>query len=139
MCKPSCCNNPRGQGTGTAPVALILLAVLAAAKIGPIVARIVHTILEVIRIAALTTGLVLVLAALTWAAIAITRWHLHRSPSSVASQIPMAATRPWGQTRATDQLDCLACGGSGTVLRAINGSSYQPQDCPVCEPARRVG
>ena len=28
---------------------------------------------------------------------------------------------------------------TGTVLQAIHGTGYQPQDCPVCEPARRVG
>jgi hypothetical protein len=140
MCRrPSCCNNKGSQGPGIAAVALIMLAVLAAAKIGPIVARIVHTVLEVIRIAALTTGLVLALAAVTWAAIVITRWQRHRRTATVASQIPIAATRPQEQTTSMDQLDCLACGGSGMVLRAINGRQYQPWDCPVCEPARRVG
>ncbi len=140
MCRrPSCCDNSRGQGPGAAVVALILLAVLAAAKIGPIVARIVHTVLEVIRIAALTTGLVLGLAAVTWTAIVITRWQLHRRTALAVARAPMAAERPWEHPGLAGQPDCLACGGSGMVLRSITGTGYQPQDCPVCEPARRVG
>ena len=54
MCKPSCCDNSGGQGAGIAAVALILIGTLIVAKIGPIVAGIVHIALEVIRIAALT-------------------------------------------------------------------------------------
>ena len=56
MCRPSCCDNSGGQGAGIAAVALIMGAALIVAKIGPIVAKIVHVALEVIRIAALTTG-----------------------------------------------------------------------------------
>ena len=56
MCRPSCCDKPRGQGAGIAAVALIIGAALVAAKIGPIVARIVHIVLEVLRIAALTAA-----------------------------------------------------------------------------------
>jgi hypothetical protein len=139
MCKPSCCNNTRGQGTGTAAVALIMLAVLIAARVGPIVAHIARTVLEVIRIAALTTGLVLALAAVTWAAIVITRWQLQRRTVPALAQTPMVATRLWEQAIPVGQPDCLGCGGTGMVLRAINGSGYLPQDCPVCEPAQRVG
>ncbi len=139
MCKPSCCNNTGSQGPGGAVVALILLAVLATAKIGPIVAHIVHTVLEWIRLAALTTGLVLALAAVTWAAIVITRWQLQRRTTPAVAQPPMTAGRPSEHVRPGDDPGCLACGGTGMVLRAITGSGYQPQDCPVCEPARRVG
>jgi hypothetical protein len=142
MCRrPSCCDNPRRQGTGKAAVALILLAVLVAARIGPIVARIVHTVLEVIRVAALTTGLVLALAAVTWAAIVITRWQLQRRRTTTAASTPVVAPPVirLSASRSTYLDGCLTCGGTGTVLRAIDGSGYQPQDCPVCEPARRVG
>ena len=65
MCRPSCCDNSGGQGAGIAAVAIILGAALIAAKIGPIVAQIAYIALEVIRIAVLTTGLVLALAAIT--------------------------------------------------------------------------
>jgi hypothetical protein len=141
MChKPSCCNNTRGQGTATAAVALILLAVLVAARIGPIVAHIIHTVVEVIRVAALTTGVVMALAAVTWAAIVITRWQLQRRTAAADSArllAPPAFRLSASQSTYPD--GCLACGGTGTVLRAINDSGYQPQDCPVCEPARRAG
>ena len=85
MCRPSCCDNSGGQGAGIAAVALILGAALIVAKIGPIVAKIVHIALEVIRFAALTTGLVLALAAITWAAIMITRWQLRRTAPAARS------------------------------------------------------
>ena len=62
MCRPSCCDNSGGQGAGIAAVALIIGAALIVAKIGPIVAQIVHIALEVIRIAALTAGAVLAFA-----------------------------------------------------------------------------
>jgi hypothetical protein len=140
MCKPSCCNNTRGQGPGIAAVALIMLAVLAVARIGPIVAHIVRTVVEVIRVAAVTTGVVLALAAVTWAAITITRWQLQRHTAMADStRVAVPPTIRLSASQATYPDGCLACGGTGTVLRAINGIGYQPQDCPVCEPARRVG
>ena len=71
MCRPSCCNDSGGQGSGIAAVAVIVGAAL-------IVAQIAHVALEVICIAALTTGLVLALAVITWAAIIITSWQLRR-------------------------------------------------------------
>jgi hypothetical protein len=117
-----------------------MLAALVAARIGPIVARIAHTVVEVIRVAAITTGLVLALAAITWAATVITRWQLQRRtamPDSTPGVAPPVIRL--SSSHSTHPAGCLACGGTGTVLRAINGSGYQPQDCPVCEPARRVG
>jgi hypothetical protein len=141
MCRrPSCCDNTGGQGPGIAAVALIMLAVLVAARIGPIVAHIARTVVEVIRVAAMTTGVVLALAAVTWAAIVITRWQLQRR-TAAADSARVAALPAFrlSASRAAYPDGCLACGGSGMVLRAINGSGYQPKDCPVCEPARRVG
>src|SRR5690242_7847165 len=84
MCRPSCCNNSGGQGTGIAAVAFLIGAALVAAKTGPIVARISNVVLDVIRLVALTTGLVVVLAVLTWAAIVITRWQLRRRALAAA-------------------------------------------------------
>jgi hypothetical protein len=141
MCRrPSCCDNPRGQGPGIAAVALIMLAVLVAARIGPIVGRIIRTVLEVIRIAALTTGVVLALAAVTWAAIVITRWQLHRRDEAADSaRVAAPPALRLSASRSPYPDGCLACGGTGTVLQAIYGSGYQSQDCPVCEPARRMG
>jgi hypothetical protein len=138
MCRPSCCDNNGGQGAGVATVAIIIGAVLIAAKIGPIVAGIVHAVLEVLRVVALTTGLVLALAAVTWAAIVITRWQL-RHKVSMANQTRMVVTPPWEQAEPADRRACLACGGTGTVLRAIGSGRYQPGKCPVCEPITSAG
>jgi len=139
MCRPSCCDNSGGQGTGMAAVALILIGTLIVAKIGLIVARIVHVVLEVLRIAALTAGAVLALAVLTWLAVITVRWCLcHRVTWRHPIVQPAGATVR--QNMATgDQPACLACGGTGTVLRAISDGSYQPWACPVCEPAERAG
>jgi hypothetical protein len=142
MCRPSCCGNSGGQGAGIAAVALILGAALIAVKIGPIVARIVHVAVEVIWFAALTTGLVLALAVITWAAIMITRWQLRRTaPAAGQTQVVAEPTIRVSASRASRPADCLACGGSGTVLRALDsdGSRYQPGACPVCEPAQWAG
>src|SRR5690242_11494427 len=134
MCRPSCCDNSGGQGAGIAAVAIIIGAALIVAKIGPVVARIIHIALEVICIAALTTGLVLALAATTWAAIMITRWQLRRTaPTAGQTQVIATPAIRVSPSRASRPADCLACGGSGTVLKAIDGSRYQPGACPVCE------
>ena len=140
MCRPPCCDNSRGQGAGIAAVAVILGAAFIMAKIGPIVARIIHIAVEVIRFAALTTGLVLALAAITWAAITITRWQLRRTaPAASQTRVVAAPIIRVSASRASRPADCLACGGNGQVLKAIGGSRYQPGACPVCEPARRAG
>ena len=138
MCRPPCCNNTGGQGAGIAAVAFIIGAALVAAKIGPVVAGIVHTVLEVIRLVALTTGLVVALAVVTWAVLALIRWQLRRKALAV-TRPRVVVTRPWEHTGSADRPHCLACGGTGTVLRAISGGWYQPGECPVCEPAHRAG
>ena len=140
MCRPSCCNNTGGQGTGIAAVAVIIGAALVAAKIGPIVAGIIHTVLEVLRIVALTTGLVVALAVITWAVIVITRWQLQRRTMLAANPARVVVTRLWEQAEPADRPDCLACGGTGTVLRAISARPVPAAaECPVCEPVRRAG
>jgi hypothetical protein len=139
MCRPSCCNNSGGQGTGIAALALLVGAALIVAKIGPIVARIVHVALEVIRIAVLTAGAVLAVAVVAWLAGITVRWWLrHRSAQRRATPQPVNATVRQN-VPAGDQPGCLACGDSGKVLQLIDGSRYQPGACPVCEPAQWVG
>ena len=139
MCRPSCCNNNGGQGAGIAAVALIMLATLMAAKTGPIVAHIIHVVLDVIRLVALTTGVVLVLAAVTWAAIVITRWQLRRRALAAARTRTVATPIiRFPADQVSDPAGCLACGGTGTVLRAISSGRYQPGECPVCEPVTRA-
>jgi hypothetical protein len=135
MCRPPCCNDSGGQGAGIAAVALLMLAALIAAKIGPVVAKVVHVVLDVICLVALTTGLVLALVVITWATIAITRWQLRRS--ALAAPRTRVVTMPALRVTATQRsrsADCLACGGTGSVLRAIGSGRYQPGECPVCEP-----
>jgi hypothetical protein len=140
MCRPSCCNHNGGQGAGIAAVALIMFAALIAAKIGPIVAHIIHVVLDVIRLVALTTGLLLALVAVTWAAIVITRWQLRRRALAAARTqvVAMPAIR-FPADQVSGPAGCLACGGTGTVLRAISSGRYQPGECPVCEPVMRAG
>ena len=139
MCRPSCCNNSGGQGAGIAAVAIIASAALVVAKIGPIVAQIVHVALEVFRIAALTTGAVLAVAVVTWLAVmTVRRWLRHHGVQRHAIPHSVNAT-VWQNVPAGDRPECLACGGSGKVLQLIDGSRYQPGACPVCEPAQWVG
>src|SRR5215510_6413585 len=102
MCRPSCCNNSGGQGSGLAAVAVIMVAALVAAKIGPIVAHIMHVALDVIRFVALTTGLVLALAVITWAAIVITRWQRQRKKMLVANPARVVVTQLWEQAESAD-------------------------------------
>src|SRR5262245_45765650 len=139
MCRPACCDNSRGQGTGIAAVAIILGAAFIVAEIGPIVPRIIHIALEVIRLGMLTTGLVLALTAVTWAAITLAQRQFQRRVVWAANSTWVVVTRPPEQAEPAEQPDCLACGGSGTVLKAIGGSRYQPSACPVCEPAEWAG
>jgi hypothetical protein len=139
MCRPSCCNNSGGPGAGIAAVAIIVGAALIVAKIGPIVAQIVHVALEAIRIAALTAAAVLVVAVAAWLAVMTVRWWLrHRGARRQAIPHPVNAAA-WQQMAVGDGSGCLACGGTGRVLRAIDSGRYQPGACPVCEPAEWVG
>jgi hypothetical protein len=138
MCRPSCCNNSGGQGAGIAAVAIIVGAALIVAKIGPIVAHIVHVALEAIRIAALSAGAVLAVAVAVWLTVTTVRWWLRQHGARwQAIPQPVNATA-WQNVPAGDRPECLACGGSGKVLRAI-GDKYQPGACPVCEPAEWAG
>jgi hypothetical protein len=139
MCRPSCCRNDSGPGPGIAAVAILMFAAFMVAKIGPIVAHLIHIVLEVIRLAALATGLVVALAALTWTAIHLIRWQHRRRTELVASPAREFVMPERRQARRTNQPSCLACGGTGTVLRAIGSGGYRPGACPVCEPARQAG
>jgi len=140
MCRRSCCDKSGGQEIGIVAVAIIMSAAFIAAWIGPAVARVVHIALEVIRVVALTTGMVVVFAVLVGAVITITRWQLRRHAALAPSWFQRVDSSDQEHVEPADhRLACLACGGSGTVLRVISGSRYQPSECPVCEPARRVG
>src|SRR5213078_1162589 len=113
MCRPSCCNNSGGQGAGIAAVAIIASAALVVAKIGPIVAQIVHVALEAIRIAALTAAAVLAVAVAAWLAVMTVRWWF-RHHGSGRHAIPQPVNA-W-QNVPADPPECLACGASGKIL-----------------------
>ena len=138
MCRPSCCNNSGGQGAGIAAVASSSVPRWSRPRSAPSWPESSHVVLEVIRIVALTTGLVVALAVITWAVVTLTRWQLRRR----RSRLPRPRWSPSllsGSAAGQRPGDCLACGGTGTVLRAIGGGRYQPGPCPVCEPAHRAG
>jgi hypothetical protein len=140
MCRPSCCNKSSSDGAGIAAVAVIGGAAVIAVKIGPIVARILHVIVEVLTIITLTAAAALVCIVVTWLTVRFVRWRLsrhHAHRQITLRPVPFAARQHVEQ--ASDVPDCLACGDTGTVLRAISGSRYQARPCPACEPAKRAG
>ena len=135
MCRPSCCKPP-DQGGGIAAVAVIA-AVVVAAKIGPAVARIWHIAVEVLTIFTLTCAAAVVVILVTWATPRLVgsrrRAHRQQLPYSVPPAARQHAV-PVGS-----EPGCLACGGTGTVLRAITASDYRADPCPICDPAERAG
>ena len=135
MCRPSCCDKSRSQAPGIAAIALIIGAGLAADKIGPHMARIVHDTAEVLRIAALTTGIVIAVAIAAWITTQLMRWRLtQRSQLGQVTDAGKLHVRP-----VRDERSCLACGGNGEVLRADGAGRFEPRACPECQPARLAG
>ena len=139
MCRPSCCK-PSNEGAGIAAVAVIAGTAVVAVKIGPIVTRILHLVVEVLTIIMLTAVTALACIVLGWLTVRIVRWRLRcRSahPQTTLRPVPYSARDDIG--RVDTEPGCLACGDTGTVLRAIGGSRYQAQPCPACEPVTRTG
>ena len=139
MCRPSCCKQSN-EGAGIAAVAVIAAGAVVAVKIGPIVARILHLVVEVLTIILLTSATALACIVLAWLTVRIVRWRLSRR--LVYSRItlrPVPTATPDHVEQADAQPGCLACGGTGQVLRAISGGSYRAQSCPACEPVQRAG
>jgi hypothetical protein len=135
MCRPSCCK-PSSEGAGIAAVAVIAGAAFAYAKIGPAVARIWHLAVEALTIFTLTAAAGAAAILVTWAtARIIGSRRAHRQ--ALPHPVPPAA-EPW-TARAGGEPGCLACGGTGTVLRAITGSRYRADPCPACDPADQAG
>ena len=138
MCRPSYCNNSAREGAGITAVAVIAAGAIVAVKIGPIVARILRLIVEVLTIIMLTAASALACIVLAWVTVRILRWQLRRHHAH-----QQTALRPVPSdvriTEAGSGPGCLACGDSGQVLRAIGGSKYQARPCPACEPATRAG
>jgi hypothetical protein len=139
MCKRSCCCHTKSrEGAGIAAVAVLAAGAIVAVKIGPIMARIIHLAVEVLTIIMLTAAAALAAILLTWATVRIVRWRArlhHARQPLILRPVPSVAN----VSAADPQPRCLACGDTGTVLRAITSSRYQTRPCPVCEPARKTG
>jgi hypothetical protein len=137
MCRPPCCQPPSHEGTGITVVAVVIGAAVAYAKIGPAVARIWHLAVEALNIFTLTCAAVAAGILVTWATARIIR--TRRTRRQAVMQPVQAAARPKPVQEASEP-SCLACGDTGTVLRAIGPSrSYQDQSCPACQPVDRAG
>jgi hypothetical protein len=139
MCRPSCCKQSN-EGAGIAAVAVIAAGAIIAVKIGPVVARILHLVVEVLTIIMLIAASALAAIVAAWLTVCIVRWrkrqartHRQMIPRLVPSGARDRAEFPSSQPR------CLACGDTGTVLRAIGTSRYQAQPCPACEPVTKTG
>src|SRR6516165_7299069 len=135
MCRPSCCKKPPDQGGGIAVVAVIA-AVVVAAKIGPAVARIWHLAVEALTIFTLTCAAAAAAIVVTWATTRIIRTRRTRRQTVL---VPVRAAAWPEPVQDATKRGCLACGGTGTVLRAIGTSSYQDSSCPACQPVPRAG
>jgi hypothetical protein len=135
MCRSPCCK-PSNEGAGIAAVAVIIGAVFAAAKIGPVVARIWHIAVEALTIFTLTAASAVVVILVTWAVTYIIgSRRAHRQ--ELSHPVWLAAQHHAAQ--AGSEPECPACGRTGTVLRAITPIQYQADPCPVCDPAERAG
>ena len=134
MCRPSCCKKPPDEGAGIAAVAVIA-AVFAAAKIGPAVARIWHLAVEALMIATITAAAAVAIVA-TCATVSLVGKRRH-ARQQIRQTLPSGTKHP--VDNADNEPGCLACGDTGTVLRAITGGRYQQQPCPECQPAQRTG
>ena len=139
MCRPSCCKQSN-EGAGIAAVAVIAGGAFVAVKIGPIVVRILHLIVEVLTLIMLTAASALVCIVLAWLTVRIVQWRIrqhHVRRPVILRSVPSGSRDHAGLE--DDKPGCLACGDTGTVLRAIGSSRYQAQPCPACEPATRAG
>jgi hypothetical protein len=134
MCRPSCCQ-PSHEGAGIAVIAVVIGAATAYNKIGPALARIWHIAVEALTIFTLTCAAAAAGILVTWATARIIRTRRTRRQIVLVS-VPAAAPPPIAPADREPQ--CLACGDTGTVLRAI-GSSYQDESCPACQPVHKAG
>src|SRR5213075_2875286 len=77
MGRPSCCK-PRSQAPGIAAVVLIIGAGILAGKGRHVADRVLHDVVEVLRIAAVAVGAVAAAAITVWIVILLVRWRLRR-------------------------------------------------------------
>jgi hypothetical protein len=139
MCRPSCCKQSN-EGAGIVTVAVIATGAVVVAKIGPIVTKILHLLVEVLTIIMLTAVTALAGIVLGWLTVRVVRWRLSRRPAhSRITLRPVPTATPDYIEQSGTGPGCSACGGTRQALRAISGSPYQAQPCPACEPVRRAG
>jgi hypothetical protein len=138
MCRPSCCNNTRGQGTTGIAAAAVIGTAMIAVKTGPIVARIIHDVVEVLTIVTLTALTALALVIVACLIVRLVRWRLRqRATQQRAGKTSIPVTDEFAP--AAERAHCLACGGNGRVLQPARNGSYQLRPCPECQPARLAG
>jgi hypothetical protein len=134
MCRPSRCK-PRSQAPGVVAAALIIGASLAAGKIRLEARRIMHDMIEVLRIIGLAITVIAAVTIAAWAVARLVRWWLdgRKTPGGRVHQV---AHRP---RSARAEQSCPACGGNGEVLRANSDGNFEARPCPECQPARLAG
>jgi hypothetical protein len=132
----SCCHPPSNEGAGIAAVAVVIGAAVAYAKVGPEVARIWHLAVGAVLIFTLGCAAAAAGIVITWATAHYIR--TQRTPRQ-ALVVPVSPNAQSSIGQPGSEPECLACGDTGTVLRAIGNSSYQHESCPACQPTHRAG
>jgi hypothetical protein len=159
MRRPSCCK-PRSQAPGIAAVALIIGAGILAGKGRLIADRVLHDVVQVLRIAAITTGAIAAAAITAWILILLVRWRLRRrqaegqmtarvarARADIAANLAAVLDDEQGLAQiyvmhgqqapaSTGSTSCVACGGAGEVLRSDGNGSFELRACPECRPTR---
>jgi hypothetical protein len=124
MCRPSCCNNTRGQGTTGIAAAAVIGTAMIAVKTGPVVVRILHDVVEVLTIVALTALTALALVIVACLIVRLVWWRLRQRAAQQRARrtfIPVTGE----VAPAAEQAHCLACGGNGRVLQPARDCSYE--------------
>jgi hypothetical protein len=158
MCRRSRCDKSGGQGTGVAAVALIIGAGILAGKGRHIADGVLHAVVEVLRIAAITTGAIAAAAITAWILILLVRWRLRRcqaesqvnakvarARADIAASLAGVLDDETGLARiyamhgqqapaSTGSPSCPACGGAGEVLRSDGAGRFEARACPECRP-----
>jgi hypothetical protein len=138
MCRRDCCK-PRSQAPGVAAAALIIGAGILVGKTGHTLAKVAHDVIEVARIAALTTAILVAAIITAWMVTKLLRWWLrhreaHRDQAEQVTHNWRLYFRP-----VRDEPLCPACDGNGEVLRSDGSGNFEPRACPECRPARLAG
>jgi hypothetical protein len=100
------------------------------------VARIWHLAIDALMIFTIGAAATVVAIVAIWATARVVRTRRH-ARQQMLQTVPSGTRHP--SDEADDEPECLACGDTGTVLRAITGSRYEQRPCPECQPAHRAG